>query len=573
MHRFQTLLHNKTKEDAMNSTTQQFVPAIHDRAYNEMIRLFEELSLPQRIKKTFHGLNQPKDSGDYKFAVLQMQLLSAPVLALVITVLCVCLLLSIQKRTDTKQSAFGVDFIEPKLPPILDPIEPPILQDPIEFTIADFKFNGPDVVIDPMPTSAPAADKPASPQPAKIESVANIKSVLVMKNIWTCRTPGARGAAREELDGSDAGEESVMRALRWLKAQQLPDGSWPGQPTAMTGLALLSFLAHGEKPDSAEFGPTVERGLRFLIDNQAENGLFKSKDGNNYAHPIATYALCEAYTLTQVPMLKEAAEKAVRHIVRGQHPSGGWDYNMKQSDRDDTSYMGWCAQALKAAHMAGDLDVEGLDEAYKNAPVGFRRNAHKSGGFGYTDKGRGGLSGVGVLCMQLLGAAKETEVGSTLAYLDACGYSFEDWEKQPYNGGSPVYYWYYITQAMFHSSRERWDRWNAKFQPELIRRQVVVKNAVEDAAGDRRDIGYWDSPSKSEHIMAGGASDKAVRYEKGVPVEGTTTLGARVQDTCLSALQLMVFYRYLPTYKTPKEVIVEAPPEIATADVNIKITR
>ena len=321
----------------------------------------------------------------------------------------------------------------------------------------------------------------------------------------------------------------------------------------MTGLALLTFLAHGETTDSrcVEFGPTVEKGIKYLIENQAENGLFKSADGNNYAHPIATYALCEAYSMMRTPNLKEAAEKALRHIVRGQHPNGGWDYNMRQSERDDTSYMGWCAQAVKAAHIARNLEVDNLDAVFRNAVNGFKKNANPSGGFGYTDRGRGGLSGVGVLCMQLLGAGKEPEVNDALAFLDDCAFSFPDWKRQPYSGASPVYYWYYITQARFQAGGDRWDGWNRQFQPELVKRQIVVKGAIAGPDGTLRDIGYWDSPSAGEHHGGGGAPIEAVAWNDGkeVPVKGT--LGGRVQDTALCALQLMVFYRNLPTFQTP----------------------
>ena len=377
-----------------------------------------------------------------------------------------------------------------------------------------------------------------------------------------------------EFGGSAGGEATVMRALRWLKANQLPDGSWPGQSTAMTGMALLCYLAHGEtpSPECVEFGPTVERGIRYLVDNQNENGLFKSKDGNNYAHPIATYALCEAYTLTKVPMLKEAAEKALVHIVRGQHPNGGWDYNMRQTERDDTSYMGWCAQAVKAGHMAGDLEVQDLEKVYKNAVNGFKVNANPSGGFGYTSRGATGLSGVGVLCMQLLGAAREPEVAATLSFLDEITFSFEKWKNKGF-GASPVYYWYYITQAKFHAGGDRWTSWNKQFQPELIKKQVVIKDAIADPDGKMRDIGYWDSPSDGEHGGGGGTPVEAIRWADGNQIAGKSTLGGRVQDTCLSALQLMVYYRYLPTFKTP-EVVADVDVAVEDEDeVKINIIR
>ena len=71
-----------------------------------------------------------------------------------------------------------------------------------------------------------------------------------------------------------------------------------------------------------------------------------------------------------------AAEKALAIVVEGQHSSGGWDYNCKQSMRDDTSYMGWCVQALKAAKMGG-LEHPGLDAAMARAVKGMQKGKVK----------------------------------------------------------------------------------------------------------------------------------------------------------------------------------------------------
>jgi hypothetical protein len=526
----------------------EFAPFAHDHAFVEMMKCFEELSLRERLKRTLRGLNQPKSSGDYKFAVLQIQRMTGPFLAVALPMLAIILLLGVETEEQVAFRVRPITYIEVEPPPdIQDPVKP--FDDTA--TINDI---GLDISVD----VAPSPEAPGSPTPQPIATPApplvRILSPIVIQGLIPgSRTKEGREKGRKDNEGTPEAEEAVLRALRWLKAQQLPDGSWPGQPTAMTGLAILSFLAHGETPGdkSPEFGPAVERGLRYLVGNQNADGLFRSKDGNNYAHPIATYALCEAYSMMRTPNLKEAAEKALRHIVRGQHPNGGWDYNMRQSERDDTSYMGWCAQAVKAAHIARNLEVDNLDAVFRNAVNGFKKNANPSGGFGYTDRGRGGLSGVGVLCMQLLGAGKEPEVNDALAFLDDCAFSFPDWKRQPYSGASPVYYWYYITQARFQAGGDRWDGWNRQFQPELVKRQIVVKGAIAGPDGTLRDIGYWDSPSAGEHHGGGGAPVEAVAWNDGkeVPVKGT--LGGRVQDTALCALQLMVFYRNLPTFQTP----------------------
>ena len=202
-----------------------------------------------------------------------------------------------------------------------------------------------------------------------------------MKNIYGAKTSGQIGIARQKYNGSIENEMSVLRALRWLKTKQNKDGSWNNCKPAMTGLALLCFLAHGETPgNSEEFGDTVQRGISYLIETQTDDGTFMGHDGNNYAHLIATYALCEAYGMMHVPMIQEAAEKAVKKIVYGQNPQGSWDYKMDpHSNRCDTSYSGWAAQALKAAKLAGIGEtVFGVTNACQKAINGFIMNRREN---------------------------------------------------------------------------------------------------------------------------------------------------------------------------------------------------
>ena len=47
-----------------------------ERAYREMQKLFEELSFRERWRRMMAGLKMPKDTGEYKFAKLQLQRLS-----------------------------------------------------------------------------------------------------------------------------------------------------------------------------------------------------------------------------------------------------------------------------------------------------------------------------------------------------------------------------------------------------------------------------------------------------------------------------------------------------------------
>jgi hypothetical protein len=508
----------------------------HGLRHHELLDLFNELSFAEKVRKTLHGLKQPRDSGEYKWAKLQMIRLSAPLAAVGVPLVTVVALMCIVIQPPSNRSV-QVQIVEPEEMPKLDeiqeldekPLEPP---EPM-----DVEFSADAVPTDTLAPPSPATD--FSPMPAQFDAVAMVKSPVIMKGIYGSRSPGMRGTAMAKFGAPAGVEGAVLRALRWLKKEQQSDGSWKNHAHAMTGMALLAYLAHGETPASEEFGATVEKAIRWLMDHQEPGGGFP----RSYQHAIATYALCEAYALTKVPAIQESATKALTVLIKGQNPSGGFDYGLNNTQRDDTSVMGWCAQALKAGKMAG-LTPEGLDNAMKLAVQGFQKNASPGGGFGYSGPGKGGLTGVGVLCMQLLGAANKAECKLGLVALEPTTFNWE-------GGGTfnANYYWYYITQAKFHAGDETWKKWNATFAPALVKHQTIIPKAVQAPSGEMVDIGWWDMPKEIS-----GATD------------------GPVMNTALSCLQLEVYYRYLPTYMKPEQVD-EAPAEAAgKGDVDIQIS-
>lgn len=328
--------------------------------------------------------------------------------------------------------------------------------------------------------------------------------------------------------GGEHTQEAVLRALRWLAVNQHPDGSWGKTKPAMTGLALLAYLAHGETPASEAFGHVVDKALQLLIDSQEPDGHFAGRDGHDYTHPIVTFALCEAYGMTRHQTIKAAAVKALDIVVKGQNPSGGFNYNLKPSQRNDTSYMAWCVQALKAGEIAGlGADIEGLENALKKAVLGFRANYGEregAGGFGYTGpSATHGLSGAGAFSMQLLGQPGSKEVRSTLPALSR-RLAF-NWEEPP--SGSVLYYWYYVNQALFHDGGLNWLTWNKAFSNGLVKAQTIsdkLASGYIDQNGEPQTIGFWVSPAQREHTGGNG----------------------EVMDTILCTLMLEVYYRHLP---------------------------
>ena len=543
-------------------------------------RKYSNETLFRRLKVLFGGLKAPRQSREYKAAMIEMQRLTAPIAAVLLPAVFVGLLIVMSSGAAIEDRIIETQVLEAEEFKELDKIdefEKP--EEQIENMDIDIPITSPDVQVS---TDTPVTEQTMSPQPQTFDAVVAIKSPVILKNLYgTTRDTGTRGAKIIQFGGDPQTEEAVMRSLRWLKKTQQADGSWARQKVAMTGLAVLSFLAHGEKPgDSKEFGETVQKALEFLLKNQREDGKFNGMDGNEYAHPIATYALCEAYGMTLNPNVKAAAEKALEPIIKGQHPTGGWTYKMNPGPeangkyRDDTSFMGWCAQALKAAHLAR-LQADGLDKAMKLAIRGFKANAHPSGGFGYVGPGTGGLTSVGCLCMQLLGASNESEVKKALEVIGTWTPTFSNYapiaaelknvkkedvkegssalavaknrlvskipeEERKFYTTSAQYYFYYATQCKFHQGGKHWDNWNKAMKPRYVKAQLIEEKAIKDEKGVDRDIGWWEN--------ADAHTDRPV------------------MDTCLTALQLMVYYRNLPT--TSKEAVMVEEEIMATSTEN-----
>ncbi len=503
---------------------------------HDIMKLFDELSFRQKWTRVFKGLGQPITSGENKWARLQMLRLLSPLAAVVVPVLMLMLIALLSQFNPEPSTSIEVTIVDPTPMEQLEELEQPEFEqleppDPIDVQF-DFATDIPSM---PNDVAAPPADT-ASVQPAEFDSVAQVRSPVIMRGMLGSRNPGSQGTALRQYGGGHT-VEAVLRALRWLAKNQHADGSWGVTKPAMTSLALLAYLAHGDTPASEEFGSTVERGLRFLINAQEPNGRFRGRDGHDYTQPIAAYALAEAYGMTRVPRVKEAAIKAIQVVVNGQNPSGSFNYNLVPSQRDDLSYAAWCVQALKAASIAGlERDVPGIKTAMERAIDGVKVHfgaAGDIGGFGYSGPSANhGLSGAGVLALQFLGDGRSREARMGLAGLHRWPF---DWENP--RPGSIVYYWYYNTQAFFQEGGRIWDEWNKQFSHGLVKVQDVIsrdESGYVDHKGRPQEIGSWTSPAEREHTGGNG----------------------KVMDTILCTLMLEVYYRYLPTFQqVPQEEI------------------
>lgn len=414
----------------------------------------------------------------------------------------------------------AVDFVREPVPVPLDP-----LPDTPPPSAAEIFSSSPFPVASIAAASAlrvatlQPVFRPTDSQAKIIIEPASIRRTPTIYSLMSGRTAAERDKAFRQHSVEPKARSAILRALRWLKANQEPDGRWQmGCPSAAaTGLGLLAFLGHGETHESNEFGGTVEAAMRYLLDLQQADGQFRDTGGHQvYGHAIATYALCEAAGMTRIIEIREAARAAATRIINGQQAGGGWGYDYAPT-RSDASVIGWQVQALKAAHLAR-LNIPGLEDSLARAAEGMKQHASPTGGFGYTGPGNSALTAAGTLTLQLLGHARAPEAQRGLDILSdwAC-----NWDTpQPQR---PLYHWYYCTQARFQGGGEAWKSWDRQLQSQLTRNQVVSGSAREGK------VGHWIGP--------------AGKQEGPGPVYSTT----------LCTLMLEVYIRYLPTYRASQD--------------------
>lgn len=369
--------------------------------------------------------------------------------------------------------------------------------------------------------------------------------------LFAGRGGAGRGEALRKYGGDSRTEAAVESALDWLAAHQDADGGWgagacrhrectqvqSGYRVAVSGLALLAFLAHGHThaaPDDPRAG-TVRRAMTFLLKAQNADGHFtlnaRSFPDCMYTHGIATFALAELHAMTQEPLLRDPVQKAVQASADAQQPTGGWDYNERLTGRSDLSISNWHVQAFRAARLGGLAVPRATWDAarrmYRNAAI------RDSAAFPYQVvqnlESYPGTCGVTAACslasryLELLPDQDfDRRVAERLASrVPVYGRPSEDGLDD--NAGGWVgtsaghYFTYYATLFLFHAGGDQWTLWNSKMKR--------VLTGAQETAGHAK--GSWNP----EPTDANGVG--------------------RAFATAMAALDLQVYYRYLPT--TAKE--------------------
>ena len=280
-------------------------------------------------------------------------------------------------------------------------------------------------------------------------------------------------------------DKAIMDALDWLTEQQVAKeeggGYWleTDSRVAHTGLALLAYMAYGSRHDErSAYREPLETGLGWLVGQVRSNGSMMD-GGRMYDQAIGTYAIAEAYRITQDKNLKEPLAKAMAFLIAAQDPKGGgWRYSPHQPG--DLSVSAWVIGALVTGHVAGvPVDVE----VRKNA-LRFLDSVSDGGGQGLykyqaEKKPKPTMVAAGLFSYQMLvGTVNDKRVSESVSYLMS---HLPDDSKS----ADPFYYWYNATLALrlYGTDNDAWKMWREKMN------NVLVETQVQDGSEKH---GSWD---------------------------------------------------------------------------------
>jgi hypothetical protein len=186
-------------------------------------------------------------------------------------------------------------------------------------------------------------------------------------------------------------EQAIKDAIRFIKSQQRPDGSWLDADQRIevgtTALATLALLTAGLPPSD----PSVARALEHL------NRYDAAALGKTYSVALQTMAFAaadpERYKVQLARNVKWLEDAQIKPGDRHLWP-GSWEYTaakQQQGDNSNTQY------ALLGLHAAAEAGIPVREEVWLLARQywerGQKRGGAATGGWSYTPEDRQGPTG------------------------------------------------------------------------------------------------------------------------------------------------------------------------------------
>ena len=295
---------------------------------------------------------------------------------------------------------------------------------------------------------------------------------------------GSAGIVASEVD------KMYVHGLQFLVRTQLPEGNWADAPyggeAAVTSLAVISLLAHGDDPNFGPYSTTIHKGLDYVLKHSDPATGYIGP--TMYNHGFSTLALAESYGAVDDPRLGPALQKAVRLIVGAQEENNlhAWRYSPESKDAD-TTVSGAQMVALFAARNAG---IAVPEDIIQNGLKFFVSCQTPDGGIGYISPIAPNATRTAIGCV-VLALAKEK---NSPAFKSAFNYLKTARPDAQY----PQYFLYYVSQAYFHGSPELWQNWN--------------KENIASLRGSQGGDGNWDGQLGATFATAGSLLSLALNY-------------------------------------------------------------
>lgn len=269
---------------------------------------------------------------------------------------------------------------------------------------------------------------------------------------------------------TEAAEKAIDRGLKYLIANQNPDGSWAmdngDYAIAGTSLGLMAFMVEGHFPGFGEYGDALDRAKDYLL-KRSEDSPSGTMGVKMYEMGLYTIAMSELWGMTKDPednkQIQKYLERAVQIILRSQSPLGGWRYAPRPDAGQDTSVTAMVFVSLASAREAGVLVPNETIERLTNylRDQAFDENR---GGFGYQGPGYTiACTAGGVYAAQLAGNRDTEWVQAALNTLENEPKMFSRKDN-----GHFYYSHYYAMQAMVQAGDERYAKWYPQIRDALI---------------------------------------------------------------------------------------------------------
>jgi len=316
--------------------------------------------------------------------------------------------------------------------------------------------------------------------------------------------------------GSEAIDESIEKALRYLVDSQNSDGTFPGKygdTCGVVSLAGMAFLSKGYLPLAGPNSDVIRKCIDYVLKSQRDQGLLdkRGQHAEMYSHTISTLFLSEVSGMVD-PERQKLIDRALglatkvildaQAVKKDEHNKGGWRYKANSAD-SDLSCSGWALMALRSARLNGaPVPVEAINKAVEYV---MRRRNEQSGEFGYQDRNSHSvtLTGAALLCLELTGRHGKPETYS------AGDFILKSLDKLP-SQERPFYGNYYNAQGTFQLGGKYWEKYSGWMYEYWMPRQ--------------REDGSWVSKD------------------------------GEIYDTCMMVLAFTVPYRQLPIYQRDETV-------------------